>query len=230
MNSVGGEADPLQCRVRTLAPEQACLAKRPSSKCDSAGAAQKIAASTGRACTTGTLGMRIGIGRFCKPNVEVRRHRGMRPEYSWFFGPPLCKTPNLAQPMQVMTRVSLFADTTEFFEELFLMTLKVVLQETFCKASINIMERNHIFDFLPEIEKSSDVRQFLTKVFAMHLLERCRNSLCNIPPQKLRRFVPNPFHFEATELSIQISSIAAAIKPMCHAPGNGSADQYAEQR
>ena len=62
MNSVVGEADPLQCRVRTLVPEQACLAKPPSSKCDSAATMESIAESTGRACATGTLGMRIGMG------------------------------------------------------------------------------------------------------------------------------------------------------------------------
>ena len=62
MNSVGGEADPLQCRVRTLAPEQARLAKPPSSKRGSAATMESIAESTGRVCATGALGMRIGMG------------------------------------------------------------------------------------------------------------------------------------------------------------------------
>ena len=72
MNSVVGEADPLQCRVRTLVPEQARLEKPPNSKRDSAGTAESIAARTGKACATDALGVRIGIGRFCKPNVEVQ--------------------------------------------------------------------------------------------------------------------------------------------------------------
>ena len=62
MNSVVGEADPLQCRVRTLVPEQACRAKPPNPKRGSAATMESIAESTDRTCATGALGMMIGMG------------------------------------------------------------------------------------------------------------------------------------------------------------------------
>ena len=69
MNSVDGEADPLQCRVRTLVLEPTRLAQPPSDKRDSAATMESIAESTGRACAMGALGMRIGMGDCMKPNV-----------------------------------------------------------------------------------------------------------------------------------------------------------------
>ena len=72
MSSVGGEADPLQRRVRTLVPEPTRLAQPESPKRGCAATMESIAGSTGRACASGTLGMRIGMGDCMKPNVEVQ--------------------------------------------------------------------------------------------------------------------------------------------------------------
>jgi len=69
MNSVGGEADPLQCRVRTLVLEPTRLAQPGSEKRGSAATTQSIAGSTSRACASGTLGVNFGIVDFANPNV-----------------------------------------------------------------------------------------------------------------------------------------------------------------
>lgn len=61
MNSVDGETDPLQCRVRTLVLEHARLTQPPNAKRDSAGTTQSIAASVSRACAKGTLSVNFGM-------------------------------------------------------------------------------------------------------------------------------------------------------------------------
>ena len=61
MNSVGGEADPLQCRVRTLLLEPTRPAQPGSEKRDSAATMESIAGSTGRMCASGTLGANFGM-------------------------------------------------------------------------------------------------------------------------------------------------------------------------
>jgi hypothetical protein len=75
MNSVGGEADPLQCRVRTLVLEQARLAKPASEKRDSAATMESIAGSAGRAGGSGTLGMGFDMTDIAQPNVGNQRVR-----------------------------------------------------------------------------------------------------------------------------------------------------------
>jgi len=70
MNSVGGEADPLQCRVRPLVLEPTRPAQPGSEKRGSADATQSIAGSKGRACASGTLGVKFGMGDCMKPNVN----------------------------------------------------------------------------------------------------------------------------------------------------------------
>ncbi len=75
MNSVGGEAGPLQCRVRTLVLEQAFVAQPGSEKRGSAGTAQSIAGSISRACASGTLGMNFGIVDFTNLTYEFSGRR-----------------------------------------------------------------------------------------------------------------------------------------------------------
>jgi len=85
MNSVGGEADPLQCRVRVavLELELARLANQCGPKRASAGArestpertgsaAKKIAGCTGRTCAKGSFGVDCGMGCLLQPNVKVQ--------------------------------------------------------------------------------------------------------------------------------------------------------------
>lgn len=47
--------------------------KEPSPKRASAGTTESIAESTGGACATSALGMRIGMATFCKPNEQSKR-------------------------------------------------------------------------------------------------------------------------------------------------------------
>jgi len=69
---VVAEGNPLQCRVRTLVLDQAFVAQPESPKRGSAATMESIAESTGRACASGTLGMKFGMRDCIKPNVQVQ--------------------------------------------------------------------------------------------------------------------------------------------------------------
>lgn len=75
LNSVGGQADSLQCRARTLAPEQARPTQAPSPKRVCAVAIKNIAANAGRTGARGTFGLRIDVGGWRQPNVSHWRER-----------------------------------------------------------------------------------------------------------------------------------------------------------
>jgi len=61
MNSVGGEADPLQCRVRSAGVKLARVANQCGIQRESADATKSIAESTGRDLARSTLGVNFGI-------------------------------------------------------------------------------------------------------------------------------------------------------------------------
>ncbi len=73
----------MQRRVRTLVLEPTRLAQPGSLERASAATMESIAESTGRACANGTLGVRIGIGRFCKPNVQNNRPARLFAQIRW---------------------------------------------------------------------------------------------------------------------------------------------------
>ncbi len=73
MSSVGAEGDPMQRRVRTLVLELTRSAQPGSEKHGCAATMESIAGSTGRACASGTLGMKFGIVDFANLTTRIRR-------------------------------------------------------------------------------------------------------------------------------------------------------------
>lgn len=77
----GGEADPLQRRVRTFVPEPTRSAQPGSEKRGCAATMESIAGRTGRACASGTLGVNFGMVDFAnltaKFSRRLRRSAGM---------------------------------------------------------------------------------------------------------------------------------------------------------